>query len=184
MATFTSDLLKKLHRHRGIYGGKDYDASGRIFLKSGTALALADDLLFVPVGENQVIEKVTLLVLGDTSTIAGSIGTFQMLDKAGNPVVVYRKSPSTRYVTEDNEFISPATSAAALRAAGQLDGYTETIQPTPTKLAGPTNVGIRITTAGTVAADTEIILAVYFNGEVTKKDLDVVYPPRTDYLLG
>lgn len=183
MAIITSNLVKKLHRHRGIYTGQDYDVAGRIFLPSGTVLTTADDLLFVPVGENQAIEKVTLLVLGDTSTIAGSIGTFQMLDSAGQPVVVRRRGPSA-YVPAGNNFTSPATSAASLRSAGQLDGYTETIIAAPAKLAGPTNVGIRITTGGTIAADTEMYLQVYFNGETTREDLSAGYPPRTDYLLG
>lgn len=182
MAIYTSNLVKKLHRHRGIYSGKDYDAAGRIFLKAGTVLTTADDLLFVPVGENQAIEKVTLLVLGDTSTVAGSIGTFQIVDANGDPVVVRRNGPSS-YVPSSSSFPSPATSAASLKAAGQLDGYTETIIATPTKLTGPVNVGIRITTGGTIAADTEMFLAVYFNGETSTKELTVVYPPRTDYLL-
>lgn len=183
MAIFTSNLVKKLHRHRGIYSGKDYDVAGRIFLASGTALAAGDDLLFIPVGENQAIEKVTLLVLGDTSTIAGSIGYFQMLDSQGNPVVVRRHGPSA-YVPSEFNFTSPATDADAFRAAGQLDGYTETIVPAPTKLAGPVNVGIRITTAGTIAADTELFLAAYFNGETSTKEVVGGYPAGPlDYLL-
>lgn len=183
MAIFTSDLVKKKHRHRGYYAGKDYDAAGRIFLANGTALAAGDDLLFVPVGENQAIEKVTLLVLGDTSTIAGSIGTFQILGADGQPVVVERRGPDSRYLPAGNDFPSPATSAASLKAAGQLDGYTETVIAAPTKLTGPTNVGIRITTAGTIAADTELFLAVYFNGEVSTRQVTGGYPVRTDYLL-
>lgn len=182
MAIYTSNLVKKLHRHRGIYSGKDYDVAGRVFLPEGTVLTTADDLLFVPVGENQAIEKVTLLVLGDTSTIAGSIGTFQMLDANGDPVVVRRRGPSS-YAPAADTFTSPATVADALRAAGQLDGYTETIIAAAAKLTGPTNVGIRITTGGTIAADTELFLAVYFNGETSTNELTVDYPPRTDYLL-
>ena len=185
MAIFTSNLVKKLHRHRGIYSGKDYDVAGRIFLPAGTVLSNspADDLLFVPVGENQAIEKVTLLVLGDTSTIAGSIGTFQMLDSQGNPVVVRRRGPSS-YVPAGNTFTSPATVANSLRTAGQLDGYTETIIAAPTKLTGPTNVGIRITTGGTIAADTEMFLAVYFNGETSTKEVTGGYPAGDlSYLL-
>lgn len=183
MATFQSNLVKKLHRHRGIYSGQDYDVAGRIFLAEDTVLEVGDDLLFVPVGENQVITNISLLVIGDTSTIAGSIGTFQMLDAQGNPVVVRRRGPNS-YVPAGNNFPSPATSAASLRAAGQLDGYTETIIAAPTKLTGPTNVGIRITTGGTIAADTELYLAVYFDGETPPQDMSSGYPPRTDYLLG
>lgn len=183
MAIFTSNLVKKLHRHRGIYSGKDYDVAGRIFLANGTELEVGDDLLFVPVGENQAIEKVTLLVLGDTSTIAGSIGTFQILDSNGQPAVVRRRGPSA-YIPAGNNFPSPATSAASLKSAGQLDGYTETIISAPAKLTGPTNVGIRITTGGTIAADTELFLAVYFNGETSTQEVTGGYPAGPlDYLL-
>lgn len=179
MTIYKSNLAHKRTRHRGIYEGQDYDVAGRVKLLAGQALTTADDLLFVPVGENQVIHKISLLVLGDTSTIAGSIGTFQILDGAGNPVVVERIGPNGAAATK---FTSPATSAASLRAAGQLDGYTETVLATPAKLAGPTNVGIRITTGGTVAADTEVFLAVYFKGET---GTDEVSGDQTDpaYLL-
>lgn len=165
MATvYNSNLVAKKMRHRGIYSGKDYDVAGRIFLASGTVLGVADDLLFVPVGENQSIEKVTLTVLGDTSTIAGEIGRFQILDSAGNAVVVQRIGP---FGAAEYNFTSPANSTALYRAAGQLDGYTETIIAAAAKLAGPVNVGIRITTGGTIAADTELFLAVYFKGETS-----------------
>lgn len=183
MATFNSNLVNKRHRHRGIYSGKDYNVAGRIFLAEGTALAEDDDLLFVPVGENQAIERVTLLVLGDTSTIAGSIGTFQILDGAGNPVVVNRQGSSS-YAPEGTKFTSPATDADALRAAGQLDGFSEVIVAAPVKLAGPVNVGIRITTGGTIAADTELFLAAYFDGETSTREVGGAYPQSTDYLLG
>lgn len=167
MATINSNLVAKKHRHRGIYSGKDYDVAGRIFLAAGTVLEVGDDLLFIPVGENQGIHRISLLVYGDTSTIAGSIGTFQMLDANGDPVVVERLGP---FSDADNTFESPATSAASLRAAGQLDGYTETVITPVVKLAGPTNVGIRITTGGTIAADTELFLTAVFKGETSELD--------------
>jgi hypothetical protein len=181
MANYNSNLVAKLARHRGIYSGQDYDVAGRVFLKSGTVLTTADDLLFVPVGENQVIHKISLLVLGDTSTIAGSIGTFQILDSAGNPVIVERNGP---FGATASKYTSPATSAAALKAAGQLDGYTETVLAAPAKLAGPTNVGIRITTGGTIAADTEMFVTVYFKGE-TSTDVSTATGGNgdNDYLL-
>lgn len=179
MTVRNSNLVAKKARHRGIYSGQDYDVAGRIFLAAGTVLTTADDLLFIPVGENQAIHKVTLLVLGDTSTIAGSIGTFQIVDSAGDPVVVERNGP---FGATDSRFTSPATSADSLRAAGQLDGYTETIIAAPTKLAGPTNVGIRITTGGTVAADTEIFVTAYFKGETSTNDT-VGGGSDNDYLI-
>lgn len=180
MAIYKSNLVKKLQRHRGIYGGKSYDAAGRIFLPAGTALAVGDVLLFLPVGENQAIEKVSVTNLG--SSISGSIGTFQIKDKAGNAVVVRRKGPSS-YAPASFTFTSPADAPTAIKAAGALTGYTEALVSAPAKLAGPVNVGIRITTAATLATDTEIFLAAYFDGEVVKEDMEAGYPPRFDYLL-
>jgi hypothetical protein len=175
---YNSNLVVKKNRHRGMHEGKDYDVAGRIFLANGTALTTSDDLLFVPVGENQVIHKISLLVLGDTSTIAGSIGTFQILGPDGQPAQVQRIGPLG---AANTKFTSPATSAASLRAAGQLDGYTETFIATSAKLAGPTNVGIRITTGGTIAIDTELFLTVYFKGETGTNELLAEYPNPYQY---
>lgn len=180
MALYKSNLVNKKGRHRGLYEGKPQIVSGRLFLANGTVLTTSDDLLMVPVGENLAIKEIRLLVLGDTSTIAGSIGTFQILDKAGQPVVVRRLGPSG---PASSIFTSPATSAAALRAAGQLDGYTETVLATPAKLAGPTNVGIRITTGGTIAADTEIFLEVEFEGETGTRQVTAEYPASYPYSI-
>lgn len=184
MAIYNSNLMVKRTRNRGLYAGKDETRSGRIFLASGTALALNDDLLFVPMGENLTVKKVTLLVVGDTSTIAGSIGRFQMLDSAGNPVQVQRRGPNGE---SEYMFTSPATSAAAYKAAGQLDGYTEQIVAAGVKEAGPFNVGIRITTAGTIAADTELFLGVTFAGETSTDEVNADYIQSywgNEYLIG
>jgi hypothetical protein len=165
---YKSNLVKKLHRHRGIYSGKPYEVAGRIFLPEGTVLTTADVLLGVPVGENQRVKEVTILAIGDTSTIAGSIGYFQLLDKAGNPVKVQRRGPNAYAPTEDT-FTSPVSDPDAYRAAGQLDGYmrTEVTGATVTKLPGPVNIGVAITTGGTVAADTELFIGVMFDGETS-----------------
>lgn len=184
MAIFRSNLMHKRTRNRSLYAGKDETRSGRIFLPNGTALTTADSLLFVPVGENQVIKKVTLLVVGDTSTIAGSIGRFQMVDGAGDPVVVQRLGPMGEAAYN---YTSPATDDDLYRAAGQLDGYTETIIATPEKLAGPVNVGIQITTGGTIAADTEIFLGVMIAGETSPNEVDADYLQSyadNGYLIG
>lgn len=180
MTLYNSNLVSKKARNRGLYVGKDEGVTGRVFLKNGTVLTTSDDLLIVPVGENQAIHKISLLVLGDTSTIAGSIGTFQILDKAGNAVVVQRNGPNGAAASK---YTSPATSAAALRSAGQLDGYTETVLATPAKLAGPTNVGIRITTGGTIAADTEVFVTVYFKGEASMTTVTSGSTTSNAYLL-
>lgn len=169
---YRSNLVHKKTRNRGLYAGKDETRSGRIFLANNTVLTTDDSLLFVPVGENQVIKKVTLLVVGDTSTIAGSIGRFQMVDGAGNPVKVERLGP---FGESGFVFTSPATDDDLYKAAGQLDGYTETIIATPERLAGPVNVGIKITTGGTIAADTEMFLGVTFAGETSTNEVNAPY---------
>jgi hypothetical protein len=181
MTDYNSNLVKKKTRQRGLYSGRPNQVAGRLFLASGTALTTADDLLFVPVGELSRIKRVTLEVVGDTSTIAGSIGTFQILDDAGDPVRVDRNGPNSRVAS--TQYTSPATSAAALRAAGQLDGYTETIITPTDALAGPVNVGIRITTGGTIAADTTIYLGVEFDGEHSTIEVEGDYNPDNSYLL-
>ena len=184
MAIYKSNLALKKTRNRGLYAGKDETRSGRIFLANGTVMTTDDSLLFVPVGENQVIKKVTLLVVGDTSTIAGSIGRFQIVDGAGNPVEVQRLGPMGE---AEYTFASPATDDDLYRAAGQLDGYTETIIATPERLAGPVNVGIKITTGGTIAADTEIFLGVMFAGETSPNEVNADYLQSyadNGYLIG
>lgn len=179
---YKSNLVKKLHRHRGIYSGKPYEVAGRIFLAAGTVLTTADVLLGVPVGENQRVKEVYYTVIGDTSTIAGSMGYFQMLDSEGNPVKVQRRGPNAFAPAEDT-FTSPATSAAAYLAAGQLDGYLRTQVATADKLAGPVNVGIAITTGGTIAADTEIFIGVQFDGETSEVETGGDPFMDNDYLL-
>ena len=186
MATvYKSNLVKKLHRHRGIYSGKPYEVAGRIFLPAGTVLAAGDDLLGVPVGENQRIKEVTLLVIGDTSTAAGSIGYFQMLDKAGNPVKVQRRGPDANAPEEDT-FVSPESDPDAYKAAGQLDGYVrqQVTGADVEKLAGPVNIGVRITTGATVAEDTEFFIGAIFDGETSTVETGGNSAPDNDYLLG
>lgn len=164
MATLKSNLVTRKLRQRGLYTGQDQNVAGRIFFKSGTLIPLGDVLLMVPVGELQAIQKVSVLVLGDLGTTAGSLGTLQILDKDGNPVVVERKGPLADASTK---YPSPASVPAALLPAGVLAGYAETVIAAPEKLTGPVNVGITVTTAGAAAEDTELFVTVYFKGEAS-----------------
>ena len=102
-----------------------------------------------------------------------------MVDGNGDPVVVRRRGPNSE---AEDIFTSPATDEDLYRAAGQLDGYTETIIATPEKLTGPVNVGIAITTGGTVAADTEMFLGVQFDGETSTVEVGGTAGDN-DYLL-
>lgn len=178
MATYESNLVKKRHRHRGIYSGKPYEVAGRIFLPAGTELAAEDVLLAVPVGENQRIKEVTVLGIGDAGAAAGTVGYWQMLDAQGNPVVVRRRGPD-RFAPEDAEFVSPETDEDAFAPAAELNGYRRVqVEDNIGKLEGPVHVGMEITTAGTVAEDTEIFIGVMFDGETHPQD----GAGRTDYL--
>lgn len=179
MAIFESNLIRKRHRHRGIYAGKPYEVAGRIFLPAGTVLAADDVLLAVPVGENQRVKEVTVLGIGNAGAAAGTVGYWQMLDGSDNPVVVRRRGPD-RFAPADAEFVSPATDEDAFAPAAVLNGYRRVAVAGPTmdKLAGPVNVGVEITTGGTVAEDTEVFIGVMFDGETHPQD----GAGRTDYL--
>lgn len=179
MATFKSNLIKKKHIHRSIYDGKEYTATGILRFPAAGTLALNDVLLAVPVGENQLIKRVEVSSFGVT-TAEASIGYVQKLGRDGNPLVVRRKGPSA-YAPNDETFVSPATSASALGAAAVLSTPRE-VFPAASKLAGPVDVALTITTAGTVAAGAEVHVTVFIEGEHSNSELTVEYPPRTDYL--
>lgn len=185
MATYESNLVKKLTRHRGLYSGQKYDVMGRIFIPDGTVLATNDLLLGVPVGENQRIKEVTLMVIGDLNSAAGSVGYFQILGRDGNPAKVYRAGPNG--APSDQTFTSPTTDDDAYHAAETLVGYIDTtITASTAKLAGPVNIGVKITTGATVAADTEVFIGVVFDGETSTVETVGTAAPSgdvNDYLL-
>ncbi len=180
---YQSNLAKKKTRQRALYEGKPNEVAGRILLPSGTVLGVGDTLLSVPMGENQAPKKITLLVIGDTSTAAGEIGYLQILGRDGNAAVVQRNGPAGESASI---FTSPTSDPDAYRAAGQLDGYTETILATPAKLAGPAMLAITITTGATVGADTEVWLSVVYDGEMSSLEAAFVedQDQDQDYLLG
>lgn len=184
MTVYNSNLVKKGMLHRGLYSGKPYEVMGLIKLPAGTVLTTADEFRGVPVGENQRIKEVTLMVIGDTDVAAGSVGYFQKLGRDGNPLVVERIGP---FGDSTTKFTSPATSAAAYHAAEQLDGYIRTqITGSVAKLAGPVDIGVAITTGATVGANTEFYIGVVFDGETSLNEVTGSAAPSgtdNDYLL-
>lgn len=170
MTTYNSNLVKKKGRMRGTESGQRFEVMGRVFIPTGTVLAIGDLLLGVPVGENQRVKEVTLMVVGDLNSAAGSVGSFQILGRDGNAAVVYRKGPFG--ADSSYTFTSPATNATAYHAAETLVGYIRTeITGSTAKLAGPVNIGVRITTGATTAADTEVFIGVVFDGETSTVDV-------------
>lgn len=179
MATFNSNLVNKRHRHRGIYSGKPYEVNGMFRFSEGDELEAGDILLAVPVGENQRIKEVTVMGIGDLGAAAGTVGYFQILDKQGNPVVVRRRGPD-RQAPEDANFESPESVPDAYAEAAAINGYRR-VQVTSAdvgKLPGPVYIGMEITTAGTVAEDSEVFIGAMFDGETHPQDGQ----GRTDYL--
>lgn len=168
MATFSSNLIKKVHRHRGIYSGKPYEVAGRILIPAGTELKTNDILLAVPAGENQIVKEVTVTAVGSDGTLKGTVGYFQMLDKAGQPVKVQRRGPSA-YAPAGDTFTSPTSDPDAFAADAVLEGYarTQATDANVVKLAGPVNIGVQVTTGETLADDLELFIGVQFDGETS-----------------
>ena len=181
MAEYRSNLIAKRMRHRGIYEGMPYEVAGRIAIPEGTVLAADDILLAVPVGENQRVKEVTVLGVGDLGAAAGTVGYWQILDSAGNPVVVDRRGPLGE---EDTRYESPDTDEDAFATAAALNGYRR-VQVTGNlgKLSGPVYVGVEITTGGTAAEDSEVFIGVMFDGETSTLEIAEPYGDN-EYLLG
>ena len=171
MATLNSNLVTKRMRHRGIYSGKPYRADGVIRLEEGTVLAAGDVLLFVPVGEQQNVEKVFVTALGGVGALAGSIGYHQILDAEGQPAKV------TRVPSVDEEtYTSPATDADAFSAATALTGHKEIVVATTNKLPGPVVVSVTITTGATIpAGGAELLVGAQFLGETSLREVTSGY---------
>lgn len=181
MAIYRSNLVAKRMPHRGLYSGKPNEVAGRIFLPKGTVLAAGDVLKFLPIGENLRVKEVTVLANGNIGAAAGSVGYTQILDGAGNPVVVQRRGPSV-YITAGNNFPSPVTNATAFAAAGALAGYKRTAVATGAKLTGPVHLAVTITTGATLAEDVELFVGGMFDGETSTIEIVDGYRDN-DYLI-
>lgn len=182
--TYKSNLVKKGVLHRGELSGQPMELMGRIFIPNGTVLATNDVLLGVRVGENQRVKEVTLMVIGNLNSAQGSAGYFQVLGRDGNPMVVQRQGPRG---PSSSIFTSPATLATAYHAAEVMDGYIRTqVTAQTAKLAGPVDIGFKITTGATVAADTEVFIGVVLDGETSTTEVTGTAAPSgsvNDYLL-
>lgn len=184
MAIYESNLMKKEHRHRGIYSGKEYSVEGIIKIPSGTVLTTSDVLKFAPIGETQVVTQVWAYVLGASGATAVSIGYAQMLDENGDPVVVRRKSGPTVYAPADQTFTSPTSALAAFAPAAVLTTARRVVDTAVEKLAGPVDLACAVTTGATLAADIEIHVGAIIVGEVSEQEVTGGYPAEDlSYLL-
>lgn len=186
MATYESNLVKKLNRHRGIYSGRPYNVEGRIILAEGTVLTTDDIFHMVPIGENQRVNKVKAYIIGDAGATAVSIGYAQMLDANGDPVVVERLGV---FGDEDTKFESPVSDLDAYAPAAVLSTAREVIvtgAANNAKLPGPVYLACAVTTGGTVGTGgVEIHIGAEFDGETSLRDtLGDTYAANQGYLLG
>ncbi len=182
MATFSSNLVAKQTRHRGIYSGQQYDVTGRIILAEGTVLATNDILLFVPIGENQRINKVKSYIIGSLPTATATIGYAQILGADGQPVQVDRLGPLG---DADSKFISPASDLDAYATAAVFSTAREVVVPGGGKLPGPVYLAAQVATGGTVGAGgVEIHVGAFFDGETSLRDVTDPYGYSNGYLIG
>lgn len=162
MATFSSALISKRTKHRGIYGGQNYQIVGRIVLPEGAVLTQDDVLLFAPIGENQRVNKVKAYIVGSLPTAQVSIGYAQILGPDGQPLVVQRRGP----FVSDEFYTSPADDLDAFAAAAVLSTAREVVVPDGGKLAGPVHLAAEVTVGGTVGVGgVEIYIGAEFDGE-------------------
>lgn len=180
MAEFKSNLYDKVTRHRGIYEGQEYEVVARLFLPSGTVLTAGDQLLAMPLGENQVVTKVKAYAVGATGAAAVSLGSIQMLGRDGQPAVVERHGP----LFPEGKYTSPATNATAFAPAAVLSTARQVVVTPTAKLTGPVIMGAVVTTGATLANDVELFIGCTIDGETSTVTVTNPYGYSNDYLLG
>ena len=182
MATFESNLVKKLNRHRGIYSGRPYNVKGRIVLEEGAVLEANDVLLMAPIGENQRVNKVMSYIHGLLPTAQVSIGYAQILGLDGEPVVVERIGV---FGGDETKFESPEDDLDAFAAAAVLSTGREVVVAGSQPLPGPVYLAAEVTVGGTVGAGgAEIYIGAEFDGETNPRETPgVTWYEKQDYLL-
>lgn len=182
MATYSSRLIAKRTKHRGIYEGQEYTVEGKITLPEGTVLTSGDVLKFVPLGENQVVTQVwAYIVAGTLPSATASIGYAQRLDAAGDPEVTRRRGP---FGEASDDFESPASDLDAFAAAAVLSTARKVTDTAVEKLAGPVDLAIEIGTGGTVGTGgVEIHVGAVIIGEQAPDGAGSSYDTDNSYLL-
>lgn len=179
MAKFKSNLYDKNVRQRGIEEGLEYDLVARLFLPKGTVLTAGDQLLAVPLGENQTVVAARAYAIGATGAAAVSLGYFQQLDRDGKPAVVERHGP----LYPEGKYTSPASDPTAFAPAAVLSTARYVVVPNTTKLAGPVIMGASVTTGATLANDVELFIGCVLFGETSTVTVTNPYGYSNDYLL-
>jgi len=168
MATYTSNLIAKRIRHRGLYEGKEQPLSGTYRLKVGTALTTADVFHMVPLGENVRPDRIIVSYKEVSGTPVITGGSFSV------GVVPYSATTLER---ADGTTYAPLTANATLYSsgadlgAGVLVHIAPTVAPSTNTDWGPFILTLTPTEATSVAGgEIDIVVTVEFRGELTEAD--------------
>jgi hypothetical protein len=168
MATYSSNLIPKRIRHRGVYEGREQSLSGTYRLKVGTALTTADVLNMVVLGENSRPDRIIVSYkeVSGTPVITGgsvSVGVAPL-----NASTLTRADGTTYPPLTANATLY---SAAADLGAGVLVHVSPTVAPSTNTDWGPFVITLTPTEATSVAGgEIDIVVTVEFRGELTEAD--------------
>ncbi len=166
MAVFSSDLVAKNIRHRGLYSGKEQTVSGRYRVAVGSSIALTDRIRMVPLGEN--VRPIRITVLLKSVGAAQSVPTNPTFSVGIDP---YQATSVTR---ADGTTYAPVTlSAVRLGAAtalttDEMATFTEIDTVADIPNWGPFFVTLTPAGAGAFSvatADADLICEVVYLGE-------------------
>lgn len=161
MATFVSNLYPFATPFRGATEDREFEVTGSILIKAGTKLTNGDILKFARLGNGVRVFQVLVSADGDlddgTATLAGSLGFGQVLDKAGQPVVVDDKTGVKYTSPSTNSTALLAANVAAFNAVLQAPGQA-ILDAAANQTTGPVDVSLFVTTSahGDAAADTTL----------------------------
>lgn len=169
MATFTSRLVQKKNRNRGVYSGKEQSVTGTIILASGASIATTDLIQLVPLGENV---RPTRLLLKST-TISGN-------PALTNPTFNIGVAPlsASNFTRPDGTVYAPLTVSATVLSAGLVIPANDVIvdidipRPVADSVANYGPYLVTATPAGAGAfsvagGSIELALTVIFEGEIS-----------------
>lgn len=171
MATYSSDLVRKLIRHRGLYDGKSQHVSGVYRLKVGTTLTTSDVLNMIPLGENVRPNRITVSYKEVSGTPVITGGSVSVGVAPISATTLTRPTGETFPALSANATLYSA--GADLGAAPQVN-VAVTAAPTTNTDWGPFYLTLTPTESTSVAGgEIDIILTVEFLGE--HQEADPVY---------
>lgn len=176
MAILNSHLMINPVPFRGVYDGQEFELTGAIKIPVGKVLTDGDILKFVRLGENVRVDELILSCDGDLdpsgTALAGGIGYLQVLDSAGNALVVDNKA-GTSYTSPSSApfaYVATGSQPAGLTSVGVsrwVDGQSGLDNEFATNVGfttGVVDIAIEITATGTAVATTPKVIRLTVKG--------------------